>query len=112
MSYNSEWRFGVDYDVVSSVCLSLAVIGIAYRIGLIKIRPELSYDLFLWHMIVINVGVEWIRARDLQGMEIVVLVFVTLVVSAALAYVSQTVTGRLLQNLGSMENKKTMSQAK
>lgn len=51
-------NLGVNYDVFSATLLSFISIGIAYRLGEIRFKHELSYGLFLWHMVVINIGFE------------------------------------------------------
>lgn len=42
-------------DIVTSICLPFISIGLAYQLGDIRIRPDLSYHLFLYHWIVLNI---------------------------------------------------------
>lgn len=46
-------------DIVTSICLPFITIGMAYALGDIRIKPDLSYHLFLYHWIVLNVLVHY-----------------------------------------------------
>lgn len=37
-------------DPITVITASLAALGVAYRIGSIKLKYEISYDVFVWHM--------------------------------------------------------------
>ena len=82
-------NLGVNYDVFSATLLSFISIGIAYRLGEIRFKHELSYGLFLWHMVVINIGFEIMKTSAFDPGDIVVLTGATVAVSIILALVSQ-----------------------
>ena len=42
-------------DIVTSICLPFITIGLAYKLGNIRIKPDLSYHLFLYHWIILNI---------------------------------------------------------
>ena len=58
LMFHLVWHYGIiklpeGYcytDPVTAITASLAAIGIAYRIGSIKLKYEISYDVFVWHM--------------------------------------------------------------
>ena len=50
---------GVGYNVLFQILLGGAVLGGAYRIGRIRIIPDLTYGVFLYHMIIINVVIQY-----------------------------------------------------
>ena len=42
-------------DIVTSICLPFITVGLAYQLGNIRIKPDLSYHLFLYHWIILNI---------------------------------------------------------
>lgn len=54
---NSQISFGILYDVFSSTILAFAVIGFGY-IKSFRTKKEISYSLFIWHMMIVNVIIE------------------------------------------------------
>ena len=42
-------------DIVTGICLPVITVGLAYKLGEIHIKPDLTYHLFLYHWIVLNV---------------------------------------------------------
>lgn len=42
-------------DIVTGICLPVITIGLAYSLGSIRIKPDLSYHLFLYHWITLNI---------------------------------------------------------
>ena len=82
-------NFGVNYDIFSALLLSLASIGAAYRLGEIRFKHELSYGIFLWHMVVINIGCELTKKYEFYPGEILVMTGATVAISIVLALVSQ-----------------------
>lgn len=42
-------------DIVTSICLPFITVGLAYKLGNIRIKPDLSYHLFLYHWIILNI---------------------------------------------------------
>lgn len=42
-------------DIATSICLPFITIGLAYKLGNIHIKPDLSYHLFLYHWIILNI---------------------------------------------------------
>ena len=61
MNINMPISLGVNYDIFTASLLSFAVIGIAYRLGTIRFKNEISYGIFIWHMIVVNIAIEIIK---------------------------------------------------
>lgn len=59
-------HFGVLYDVFSSLLLSATVIGAGYAFGKIRLKHEISYSIFLWHMIIVNICLEFSKMMDLS----------------------------------------------
>lgn len=55
--YKSSYIQLIGYytDIVTSICLPFITIGLAYNLGNIHIKPDLSYHLFLYHWIVLNI---------------------------------------------------------
>lgn len=51
-------KFGLLYDVFSSVFLAFSIIAIGYKFGMHRLRYEISYSIFLWHMIIVNICIE------------------------------------------------------
>ena len=82
-------NLGVNYDVFSATLLSLISIGIAYRLGEIRFKHELSYGLFLWHMVVVNIGCELMKTHQLDSCDMCVLTGLTVAISAMHALGSQ-----------------------
>lgn len=46
-------------DIVTSICMPFITIGLAFKLGNIRIKPDLSYGLFLYHWIVLNILVHY-----------------------------------------------------
>ena len=42
-------------DIITSICLPFITIGLAFKLGNIRIKPDLSYHMFLYHWIVLNI---------------------------------------------------------
>lgn len=42
-------------DIVTGISLPFITIGLAYKLGNIRIKPDLSYHLFLYHWIILNI---------------------------------------------------------
>ena len=71
------------YETIKSIFLGLAIIGFGYAYPLIRINHDYSYGLYIYHMIVINVFIEF----GLLGHWIYVLTaFVISFLLAALSY--------------------------
>lgn len=54
---------GVNYDVFSALLLSLVTIGAAYRFGTFRLKYEVSYGIFIYHMIIVNVWMEFLKTN-------------------------------------------------
>lgn len=53
--FSSVQIIGYYTDIVTGICLPVITIGLAYKLGNIRIKPDLSYHLFLYHWIIINI---------------------------------------------------------
>ena len=51
-------QFGMLYDVFSTLLLSATIIGAGYAFGKKRLKYEISYSIFIWHMIICNVFIE------------------------------------------------------
>lgn len=51
-------QFGMLYDVFSTLLLSATIIGAGYAFGKKRLKYEISYSIFIWHMIICNVCIE------------------------------------------------------
>ena len=49
--------FGYYEDIITGITLSFATIGLAYVLPAVRIRQDISYGIFLYHWIIINVMV-------------------------------------------------------
>jgi len=76
-----------EYGTLKCIFLAFAVIGFAYRCNNIKIRHDISYEFYLYHMIVINVMVQ------LGIMHNVVFFFVAAILTLLLSYLSYWTIG-------------------
>ena len=77
------------YHLLWSFFLGAGLIGFAYRFPMLSIKPDISYGLFLYHMTVVNVFVNfgWI--------ENWVYAIPVILISLTLAYLSTITIGRL-----------------
>ena len=77
------------YGIIKVLCLALAVIGFSYRFPELNIKKDISYGLYIYHMIVINVMIE---IGVIGNIGSILIVFI---VSAILALISYHTTGVL-----------------
>lgn len=82
-------KLGINYDVFSSLLLSLFVLGIGFSFGQRRLKYEISYSIFLWHMIICNVFVEMSKKYSLPlsnyGITFMVMTFLLVVPFAMLS---------------------------
>ena len=57
--FQTEWDLFSGYYLFWSLFLTVGLIGFAYRFPKLSINPDISYGLFLYHMTVINVFVNF-----------------------------------------------------
>lgn len=97
-SFSKNIALGVQYDVFSSCLLSLTVIGLGYAFSLKRLKVEMSYSLFLWHMIVCNVFIEIaeIKLLDLKDFGIVFF-FASIFITLLCSFVSSLFGKKLLK---------------
>lgn len=79
----------VKYSLLKCIFLGLSVLGFAYAYPRIRIKHDISYGLFIYHMIVINAMIE----LGYTGKQIYV--WIALVISILLAYFSYCTLGSL-----------------
>lgn len=48
----------VPYTLIGSVLLACSIFGIAYRFKKIKIKHDVSYAIYLYHMLFVNVAIQ------------------------------------------------------
>ena len=77
------------YSVFSCVTLILGVIGLAYRFPQINVKIDISYGIYIYHMIVVNA----LLAMGFSGK--VVHLLIVLAVSILLALISHIAFGHL-----------------
>ncbi|MBQ7817719.1 MAG: acyltransferase [Oscillospiraceae bacterium] len=80
---------GYSYGIVSSLFLGLAMIGFAYRFPKLTIRHDISYGLYIYHMVVVNAMIELGFTGKL------IYVAIALAVSVLIAILSYVTIGRL-----------------
>ena len=83
------WDFFFGYYLFWSLFMTAGLIGFAYRFTQLSISPDISYGIFLYHMTVVNVFVnfKWM-GRWLYVLPVVL-------ISIMLAYVSTVTVGRI-----------------
>lgn len=90
-------NLGVNYDVFSSLLLSIGVIGIAYYIGEVNIKHEISYSIFIYHMIFVNVGMEIIKKSNMTDGGVLTIACFCAVITVAVSLVSNLVINKNLK---------------
>ncbi len=75
--YLSFINLGINYDVISTCFLCLSIIGIAFKFGNIRLKYELSYEIFIWHMIICNIFVHYSKVKNINLKENGVIFFIT-----------------------------------
>ena len=84
---------GYRYGVLSTITLTLSTLAIAYAVPQINVKTDISYGLYIYHMTVVN-------AMIILGMkEEPKYIFVTIVVSAILAYCSTKSIGAISKKM-------------
>lgn len=77
-----------NYPVILSCLCCMALLGIAYKFPSLNIRTDVSYALFIYHMIVVNMIIE----MKLTGS--IAVFFTGIIGSFVLAYLSTVLIGR------------------
>ena len=86
-------RFGA-YDLLNSVCLFALITGFAYKFYGLNVKYDISYGIYIYHMIVINVLIE------LNIIESWYAFLLALVITALLAIASCFINSRINIRLG------------
>ena len=86
------WDLFSGYFLLWSLFMTLGLIGFAYRFPRFAIAPDISYGLFLYHMIVVNVFVHYNIIGNWKYVIPVV------VVSMLLAFISTVTIGKAAAN--------------
>ena len=79
--------FGVGYSLVRCTALFWGLLGFAYRFPWFDVKKDISYGIFIYHMIVVNVMIE------LGWTQRFVYMLIAMVISCALAYFSARIFG-------------------
>lgn len=86
----SNIKLGINYDVVSASLLSLFILGIGFSLGQRRLKYEISYLIFLWHMIICNLFMEISKKYSLPlsdyGIVFMVMTFLIVVPVAILSF--------------------------
>lgn len=87
-----DGNIGAVYEPVKSILLGLNIIGFGYSLN-IKIKHDFSYGFYIYHMVVINLLVEFNFVGN------IIYLLIAFVVSAILSAVSFYTSGQLSRNL-------------
>lgn len=82
-----------DYSLIQSSALILGIVGLAYQFPKLNIPVDISYGVYIYHMIVINVMIV------LGFMYQPVYVWIAMLVSCLLAFLSERTVGRMAMRL-------------
>jgi len=86
----SNIKLGINYDVVSASLLSLFILRIGFSLGQRRLKYEISYSIFLWHMIICNLFMEISKKYSLPlsdyGIVFMVMTFLIVVPVAILSF--------------------------
>lgn len=83
------WDLCAGYQLLWSLFLGVGLIGFAYKFPKLSVKPDISYGLFLYHMTVVNVFVNFGWTGNWAYVILVILV------SLILAYLSTVTIGKL-----------------
>ena len=92
----SNWNFGVNYDVFSAMLLSILTIGTAYILGNIHFRYEISYGIYIYHMIYVNIGLEMLYKFGWENQNVVLVATLAFLATLITSLMSNIYTNRLL----------------
>lgn len=79
------------YDTFRVLCVGLMIIAIGYRLKMLKLPVDISYGLYIYHMVVINVMIEMGYTKEWWNLMIAFLLSLTL------AIVSYAISKRVLK---------------
>lgn len=82
----SGYDFGV-YGTIKVLCLAPALIGFAYKYPRLTLKYDISYGIYIYHMVVINVFIE------LGFIERYIYILLTLMITIVLAIISSFTLG-------------------
>lgn len=74
--------YGYYEDIVTGITLPFIVIGLAYTLPAKRIKYDLSYGMFLYHWIVLNVMVH-LNVFDYMAWQVCAIIFITLTILTA-----------------------------
>lgn len=100
-------RIGEYQDMVQVLLLCMLTIGIGYSFGKIRFKFDLSYGLYLYHMIIVDI---FVQTGHAGSMKYVVLVYVMAVICAVASHylVDDTVAG-IFKRLDGRKNSNAQS---
>ena len=81
-----------NYNLLWALPLCIGIIGFAYRFKGIKIKLDISYGIFIYHMIIANVFITF----SLVGNWIYLVLVV--IISLSLAYLTTVIRGKFIKN--------------
>ena len=80
------------YWVIQNFCLLCGLLGFAYRFPNLQLKIDLSYGIFLYHMIIINIFITFELTH-----KVIYIVF-SFILSAILAYISMLLVNYFLKS--------------
>ncbi len=86
--YVTEIDIQAGYQVFQNICMIMGVIGFAYRFPCLEVKVDLSYGIFIYHMIIVNVFITkgWVQEP--------VFFFFVVALSCVSAYLSSVTIGK------------------
>lgn len=87
---------GVNYDIFSAGFLCLFCIAVAYKIGTIRFKHEISYEIYIWHMIFVNVGVELLKSTNRSSLMVLSFCGLSILLTFIASYYSNLLNAKLI----------------
>ncbi len=85
--YFFHFDLNAGYGVFSNTLMVLGLLGFAYEFPKLAVEPDVSYSIFLYHMIIVNIAIS-VGWTGIWGYGILVVV-----ISCLLAYISTMIIG-------------------
>ena len=83
----SDFDFSARYDVLKTVCVFLTAIGFSYQFPQLKLKRDISFGIYIYHMTVVNIMITFGFTGKL------IYLFIAVVISCVLAYLSTITIG-------------------
>ena len=89
------------YDIILTILLSYGWIGFAYAVPKLNIKTDISYGMYIYHMIIINIMIELGFIGEMKY------IIWTFIISCTCAYISSVSLGRISKQMkGKLLNEK------